>query len=276
MKCLLKNERRRADRLQQELNDRTIPRLVDAESINEEREQIYNEHYRKECRRLVNWVHHDTARIQLLHSAFAGQIPIQFQDLEMRHGITTRNIALDNSGVLDEYFCLDYIASAPRGEVHDLRRSNIQLNKLLAVAEKSLLASCEVTIKMQDQYEERLIKESLKIKSLNSEIDNQKTEIKSLKDAMNRKPRKRKFYDMDKAKERIDECEKRIKLITCPICMENNVNKVFACGHVVCSECCSKLKQKTYYDCNGQETSKRATECPICKTTSVAVDLHLG
>ena len=101
LQCLLKNERRRADRLQQKLNDRTKPRLVDAEAMDEEREQIYNEHYRKECRRLINWVHHDTARIQLLHSAFAGQIPIQFQDLEVRHGITTRNIALDSSGVLD-------------------------------------------------------------------------------------------------------------------------------------------------------------------------------
>jgi len=266
IKILLKNERRRADRLQEVLSDLTQERLPDSQAIDEEREQMYDDHFRKESRRLINWVYSPASCYHLLQSASAGQFPVHVDDLRMLHSTTNRMASLDQMGVLDPDYCLDWIAaSPPSGEVYELRRANIQFQKLLAIAEKSLIVSHEFSSRLVENFEEVKIKYSLRNVNLKSIVDMQKTEIKNLKNALNRKPRKRKFYDMDKAKERIEECEKKIKLVTCPICMDKDVNRVFGCGHVVCSDCCSQLKR-----------DEDETECPFCKHTSVAIPLHLG
>jgi len=56
-------------------------------------------------------------------------------------------------------------------------------------------------------------------------------------------------------KESENKLEQLNKRLTCPVCMTNNSDMVFGCGHLICSECLPKMAY------NGKQ-------CPICRNVS--------
>ena len=241
-------------------------RTITSEGIREEINSVYTGDFLYQCRRIVRTLPSETMRATLLDMAYNSDTPVTDEDVAPSYDVYDQMRELENSGILNENFSLDYLAATPRGEILDLRRTNVQLQKLLTLAELSILSFSKIMVRQMNYNKEEVHCLSMRNDALKELVCKKGKKVDEMKKALNSRPRKRKFYDMEQAKKKIKDVTKKAKLLACPICRDKTVDLVLSCGHVICSDCCSQMKEET----------SDSIKCHTCRKISVPVPLHLG